>query len=59
MDLDYRQSLRRLATRTLIVAERCDDRRAQTKLVEMANELIDMMGGHSRRESAAQQIKPH
>jgi hypothetical protein len=59
MELDNR-SLRRLATRTLIVAERCDNRHVQSKLVAMANEIIEMMSGRQPpRSEADQQAKPH
>jgi hypothetical protein len=60
MDLDVRRSLRRLAARTLIVAERCDNRRVQIKLVAMANELIEMMSGRQApRSESEQQNKPN
>ena len=43
MDLDCRDSLQRVAAHTLIAAERCTDRHIQARLVEIANELIDLM----------------
>ena len=43
MDLDYRDTLQRVAAHTLIAAERCTDPHIQARLVEIANELIDLM----------------
>ena len=43
MDLDCRDTLQRVAAHTLIAAERCTDRDIQARLVEIANELIELM----------------
>jgi hypothetical protein len=43
MDLDCRDTLQRVAAHTLIAAERCTDRHIQARLVEIANELIELM----------------
>jgi hypothetical protein len=45
MDVDCQDALQRIAAHTLIVAERCKDRQIQAKLVDIANELIEMMVG--------------
>jgi hypothetical protein len=60
MDLDCRKLLQTLAARTLVVAQRCDDRRIQFRLVEIANEYIDMMIGlHHRGGRTDQHPRPN
>jgi hypothetical protein len=55
MDQYSRVSLQTLAARTLIVAQRSNDGRVQIRLVEIANELIDMMiGQHHHCETTHQ-----
>ena len=43
MDVDCHASLRALAARTLLLAQRSNDRSTQVRLVEIANEFISMM----------------
>jgi hypothetical protein len=55
MDVDCHDALQRIAAHTLIVAERCKDRHIQAKLVDIANELIEIMVG---RYTPAEKPKP-
>jgi hypothetical protein len=58
MDLDYRDTLQRVAAHTLIAAERCTDPHVQARLVEIANELIELMvDPQLSRQQSREQIK--
>jgi hypothetical protein len=58
MDLNCHASLRALAARTLILAQRTNDRQTQTRLVEIANEFIELIIGlHLHRESMQQRTR--
>jgi hypothetical protein len=57
MDVDCQDALQRIAAHTLIVAERCKDRHIQARLIDIANELIEMMVGQYSPTEKPERVK--